>query len=472
MTGAAQQTEDISSLSVQIYSKPVTNVYLTFTITGDKIRVEQDAALTTKIYLEIGNDGNILDEVAIEETVDLFLAGCRDSGEYLHIRCVEKICVLTNNHVIDINGNSHVIPDRCDYTVFDDGGDRRRQDMGLLDYVMVWSEANAITLERGQVKLNNFVVDLSTATMPSGITVSKTATEILLNYKNFDVSFDGNSAVIAIKTTSTISALCTDGDLDSSRSTYNLEGCDVPVQVAPENKDCTDINTRCDLMAEPPFTECHSILTAAKYIEACKATECKYPSEDTMACSYHQAYATACAMISKPANDWRSSVQCATTPGTCLDTYCSSHEFCGIKSTQETCICRSSFAAKYSGNQYGDPTTCDSSSASLSLAVCLLTAKGIHHEEFHLNDATCKGQKDPVTHMIDFSFDSTNKCGTETENKNNQLIYKNKVVLKDQSSDVITRNDQFQLDFSCYYSQPEVRNVALMIKSRCVDTSL
>lgn len=59
----------------------------------------------------------------------------------------------------------------------------------------------------------------------------------------------------------------------------------------------------------------------------------------------------------------------------------------------------------------GEPTVCDKNSASVSLVGCLMEEKNIDYSVLHLNDKTCKGQRDDKTHMVTFSFDS-NTCGT------------------------------------------------------------
>ncbi|KAK7933383.1 hypothetical protein WMY93_004279 [Mugilogobius chulae] len=426
---------------------------LTFTLKSNKITIEQGSLMTSKVYLEIGPDGTITSELELRKNdlEELFFSGCRtssgvafrnmvceglelkycSSGTSIDFRtckldcvngaCVEHVCAVTSTHVIDINNNMHTIPDRCNYKLLDDGTwtitaafrDRRRQDMGLLDHVVIKKNTDRFTYElfRGQMKYNGDVVDINNFN-----SFSKTASAILADFFYFDMSFDGDSAVITFGSKDNKRGMCIDGQADANRNTNNLAGCDTAVQVDAETKDCTELKTLPVLAHDLVFL----------------------------------------------------CVVSASAPGACLDTYCSSHEFCGLQQNTETCLCRSSFAAKYTGNKLGEPTTCDSSSASLSLAVCLLDQKGIHYDELQLNDATCKGVKDPDTHMLNFKFDSTNKCGTETENKNNQLIYKNKVTLKDHTTGVITRHDQFQVDFSCYYSQPEVKNVALKIKSSSV----
>lgn len=52
-------------------------------------------------------------------------------------------------------------------------------------------------------------------------------------------------------------------------------------------------------------------------------------------------------------------------------------------------------------------------SASLTLVGCLLEEEGIDYSGSHLNDQTCTGHIDQQTHMVTFSFNSSNTCGAE-----------------------------------------------------------
>lgn len=60
----------------------------------------------------------------------------------------------------------------------------------------------------------------------------------------------------------------------------------------------------------------------------------------------------------------------------------------------------------------GEPTVCKHKSASLTLAGCLLEDKGIDYSVLHLNDESCKGEMNNLTHMVTFNFNSRNTCGT------------------------------------------------------------
>lgn len=46
------------------------------------------------------------------------------------------------------------------------------------------------------------------------------------------------------------------------------------------------------------------------------------------------------------------------------------------------------------------------------LANCLLEDERIDYTTLHLNDQTCRGEMDNVTHMVTFGFDTEKSCGT------------------------------------------------------------
>lgn len=200
--------------------------------------------------------------------------------------------------------------------------------------------------------------------------------------------------------------------------------------------------------------------------------------------------------------------------------FCSDHEYCGVdNSGAPACLCRAVFASKYTTNntfgkkktlsvaterlftvEYGlmmftlfsgEPTVCDGNSATLSLFNCLLTEKGMSYSNLHLRDPSCKGQMDPVTHTVTFEFNSTNTCGTVLTvslsftvqrrlikksvatltavygpQKENNKVYLKNSIQSENVTGMVVRHDQFDLEFSCSYDQPEIKNVVLKIKDR------
>ncbi|KAF3843750.1 hypothetical protein F7725_002599, partial [Dissostichus mawsoni] len=193
---------------------------------------------------------------------------------------------------------------------------------------------------------------------------------------------------------------------------------------------CNRSTDHCNLMRQPPFSSCHEHTDPEPYISACTHTLCRYPSADGVDCQFLEAYAKACSLE-------------ANQP-------CSDHEFCGEKHGSTRCFCRGLFASKYRATKsLGDPTVCRQDSASVVLAGCLLDDIGIDFSTLHLKDPSCKGHMDDKSHL----------------EKKSQIVYKNTIMSSNRSSGgVIIRSDQFQIDFSCKYTQPEVRSVSVRIQ--------
>ncbi|PWA22190.1 hypothetical protein CCH79_00020901, partial [Gambusia affinis] len=233
---------------------------------------------------------------------------------------------------------------------------------------------------------------------------------------------------------------------------------------------CTKMAERCSLLKEAPFSSC--AVNPEPYVAACTDTLCRYPDLDGLSCRFLEAYARACSLQSSAAaEDWRSKAQCSPPGAVCQDRTCSDHEFCGEKTAggETRCFCRAVFASKYrETNSLGDPPVCRQSSVSLSLVGCLLEDKGIDYSVLQLKEPTCRGQMDQQTHMVTFSFNSTNLCGTEVTTNNSQTIYKNVIMTQNLSSGGITRQDQVNIGFSCVETQPDIQTVAFRVKDSSV----
>ncbi|XP_059211820.1 alpha-tectorin-like [Centropristis striata] len=199
----------------------------------------------------------------------------------------------------------------------------------------------------------------------------------------------------------------------------------------------------------PPFNVCNAEIPPEHYVSSCNQTMCNYPAMDEVYCQSIKAYAQACSMLLGMDLDWESTTNCSSD-AFCPEKYCSGHEFCGNKKS-------------------GEPTVCDGNSATVAMAECLLVDHGIDHSRLHLNDPTCTGDYDEQSHMVSFIFTSSNLCGTEIVKNNSQIIYKNSIVSKNVSAhEVITRHDQIEIDFSCFYNQPERKSVSFKIKDSSV----
>ncbi|XP_059181139.1 uromodulin-like [Centropristis striata] len=288
-----------------------------------------------------------------------------------------------------------------------------------------------------------------------------------------EIFFDGFNALV-IGHSNDEEGLCAKKALTlltAKSSNYSAASCDDPGNSLYDPKiDCNNQAPRCDVLLQSPFTSCHAHIRPEHYVSSCNRTMCSYPAVDEVNCQFFNAYAKACSMILANTPGWKSNTMCSGE-AFCQDKYCSDHEFCGEKKFGGTrCFCRAIFASTYKPtNTFGEPTVCEENSATVSLAECLLVDHGTNYSKLHLNDPTCTGDYDEQSHMVSFSFSSSNLCGTETVKNNSQLIYKNSIMTRNASAhEVIVRHDQIQLDFSCYYVQPERKSVSFKIKDSSV----
>uniref|UniRef100_A0A8D2ZHG3 ZP domain-containing protein n=1 Tax=Scophthalmus maximus TaxID=52904 RepID=A0A8D2ZHG3_SCOMX len=385
------------------------------------------------------------------------------------VLCPCPTCTVIGSTVVNFLNYVVSVPDRCAYTLLSESGvellavfrDRRRKDFSLLDKVILRLD--------GPAGAGGRISDLPLSL--HGVDVSKnqtgvTATFLLSNYTT-SVFFDGSTAQIH-KT----------GRDKAQRTVLTL--CSLPPsceQQFPEPADgtinCTTVTERCELLYEAPFTSCHNLTDPDSFIGACINTLCTYPAVDGLShCQFLEAYVKACDFQTGDSLEgWRSEVGCSPPRASCQDVLCSDHEFCVEDVSGGTiCACRAIFASEYrSTGALGEPTVCDGSSASVTLVGCLLEEKGIDYSELHLNNQSCRGQKDNVSHMVTFGFDVNNTCGMEVELNNSQMIYKNSISMTtSNSSDIITHHDIFNLDFSCFYQQPDIKTMSFRIKDGSV----
>ncbi|KAK5847444.1 hypothetical protein PBY51_016568 [Eleginops maclovinus] len=319
----------------------------------------------------------------------------------------------------------------------------------------------------------------SVAQQHNGVQLSmkQNTTTVELPSYNMTIFFDGNTAHVAGQIEA-MQGLC-GSPSDSSKNTtltaemsssYSPPGCETQHQGTVDNSiNCTIATDHCNLMRQPPFSACHSHTDPEPYISACTHTLCRYPSVDGVDCQFLEAYAQSCSLIANVTlEDWRSTTSCSDVP--LCQQPCSAHEFCGEKHWRGRCLCRAVFASKYKPtNSLGEPAICRQNSASVTLAGCLLEDKGIDYSVLHLNDPSCKGQMDYQSHMVTFSFNSSNLCGTEVEKNSSLVLYKNTIMTRNMSQhSVITRHDQVQIDFSCLYTEPDVKSFSFRIRDSSV----
>ncbi|XP_062287328.1 alpha-tectorin-like [Scomber scombrus] len=411
---------------------------------------------------------------------------CEGEGQ-----CVkDAVCTVTGSTVIDVDGNAASVPDRCAYTLLSESGiklqavfqDRRRKDISFLDHVILHldKDVNIHLGQGGRVTLKDKELSLSsTPVKHHDVELTKDQTgvtaKLLKSKYGTSVFFDGYTAQIHMKVPSgtTIQGLCGKSSQTLSGvkvSELSSDSCDkVHTDAVDSTIDCKEITKRCELLKTAPFDSCHSSIKPDPYIKACTDTLCKYPAVDGLKCQFLEAYAKACSLVGKTVKDWGTPTSCSSAKAFCQDKFCSAHEFCAEDTSGGTsCLCRPIFASKYrTAKTFGEPTVCDKNSASVSLAGCLMEEKNIDYSVLHLNDKTCKGQRDEKTHMVTFSFNS-DTCGTVLTAENKQLKFKNAILAQDSSSSKITRHDEVKIDFSCFYNQPDVETMSFKIKDSSV----
>ncbi|XP_038588629.1 uncharacterized protein LOC119913301 [Micropterus salmoides] len=412
--------------------------------------------------------------------------------------CVfDYICTVTGPTVIDFLSQVNSVPDRCAYSllsgpsvpgfhVLGNFRERRRKDVSFVDSVTLQLDGPGVQIQvdqDGRVWLDKNTLTLnSTAQLVHGVELSKDQTgvtaKVVLSNKVLLVFFDGNTAQIHLKggKDPSLQGLCANSSVPLSSvrlpAAYSASGCEVHYSDSADSLiNCTMTTERCNLLNEAPFTACHNYTNPEPYITACTDTMCNYPPADGLHCQFLEAYARACSLYSSNTlEDLMSEAGCSPPQAFCQGKMCNAHEFCAENTGGEpSCFCRAIFATPYiSAGTFGDPTICMQNSASVTLVGCLLEEKGFNYSALHLNDQTCTGQVDKQTHMVTFSFNSSNTCGAVVTINNSQIFYMNTIKSQNSSSDVITHQDQVYINFSCFYTQPDVKTVAFRIMDHSV----
>ncbi|XP_024142047.1 alpha-tectorin [Oryzias melastigma] len=415
---------------------------------------------------------------------------CRGDGSC----ALNFVCSVTGSTIIDFSGRLNSVPDRCGYSLLSSPSlpglqvmgvlkERRRRDMSFLDQVILSLDGNLISLEQGgRVKLDGRDLLLnSDPQLFHGVELSKDQADVKakITASNFTVTvvFDGSTATIHLTgpNGATFQGLCEDSATTLSQvrvSQYSAADCNTIYADAADNSiNCTNTAQWCGVLQTTPFDTCNSNIDPQPFISACSETLCKYPSQDGLECQFLEAYAEACRLHSSVrVEGWRMPTSCSGVQRAACQS-CSSHEFCGLDTHSQKlrCHCRAIFASKYKPTgSFGEPLVCEKKSASVVLANCLLEDESIDYTTLHLNDQTCKGEMDNVTHMVTFGFDTERPCGTLIMANDSQIIYKNAIMTKSATSGAIVRHEKLHVDFSCYLSQPEVKSLAMRFKHSSV----
>lgn len=410
---------------------------------------------------------------------------------------LDALCTVTGSTVIGVTGQLHTVQDRCGYTLMGHASipdlevrgvfkERRRKDVSFLHRVILHLKSSDvdISLEQGgTVKVNDQVLALSSPqTVVHGVKLSKgpagITAEVTASGYTASVYFNGDTAQIRVtgEKVAAVSGLCGSSSTTLSQekdSGLSDSGCEeIYTEDADVSVNCSKTTEWCNVLKEQPFSACNLLVNPEPFISACSGALCRYPAVDGFNCQFLEAYSRACSMHNVNVDGWRSLTHCADTKQSCQDKYCSEHEFCGVKRNgwESSCLCRAIFASKYRpANRFGEPTLCKDHKATLILAICLLEEKGIDYSILHMNDESCVGQMDNETHMVTFSFDNVNSCGTLVKSNNSEIIYHNTIKTRN-SADFgdISRHEDAHLDFSCLYMQPDVKSLAISIKDSSV----
>ncbi|XP_056284634.1 alpha-tectorin-like [Pseudoliparis swirei] len=405
--------------------------------------------------------------------------------------CVlNAVCSVTGSTVIDFVGRVQSVPDRCGYTLLQSSlfpglkllavfQERRRKDVCFLDRLIVQLEGVQISMEQsGRVQLGDKVLTLkNTAQVVHGVELSRDQTgvtaKISASYDTVSILFDGYTTIIHMTgpRAAAVNGLCGNStrSLNEERVTGPWSaGCEMQYNDAPDSTiNCNATTKWCNLLKRAPFAACNKHINPEPFITACTNTLCKYPAVDGLKCQNLEAYARACSRNGNvKMESWRETTNCRE-PVFCKDRFCSAHEFCGQRNVGEhSCLCRAIFASKYrSTGTFGEPTVCQQSSTSISLANCLLEDKSIDYSGLHLNDQACKGQMDNLTHMVMFKVDGNNTCGTVVMANDSQVIYKNTISARKTShTGLIHRHNGMVIDVSCFYNQPDVKTYVIKVQ--------
>ncbi|XP_008304056.1 alpha-tectorin-like, partial [Stegastes partitus] len=404
-------------------------------------------------------------------------------------------CTITGPTVIDTGGTMKTVEDRCAYSllhfvhnksvdVLAKFQERRRKDVSFLEYVTLNITDNGIHYIRleqgGRVWVNDALVDLnSTPQEFHNVMLSKdeygVTAKLSIDNKNTTVFFDGLTAQLYFEENVSpkgLDGLCGSRPVDDNR--INEAGNSSCETAYTEPDDDTFNSTvaamSCQLLDQEAFAACSEHISPQPYKDACHHTLTKYRAVDRLSCQFLEAFAQVCNHRGIPLQDWRTNASCSPPEIFCQDRTCSAHEFCGEKTPggDTRCFCRAIFASKYN-DSFGEPTSCsqDSGQVSVSLVGCLLENKGIDYSALHLNNDTCRGQMDEVTHMVTFSYNSSNTCGAYVVTNDHQTTFTN-TIMTQAAGDIITRHDQVNINFSCIHTQPKMQFASFRIRDSSV----
>ncbi|XP_054642186.1 uncharacterized protein LOC129187243 [Dunckerocampus dactyliophorus] len=363
--------------------------------------------------------------------------------------------------------------------------ERRRKDVMFLDRVIIHHPDVDIHLgQGGRVEANNAQLKLSNSPEAHhGVDFMKDETGVTANmtHSNYStlVFFDGYTVHIhtthswMLKVDKGLQGLCgnfSQSSIDTKDLEFSSSSCEVQFNDTVDSSiNCPTVNERCELLRGWHFSDCQADINPEPYIISCNSTLCQYPDVDGLRCQFLEAYTKACSLKNHTVADWRTMANCSTQ-AFCNDTLCVDHEFCAEGLSGDIrCFCRDIFVSDYrSNNSLGQPVVCSPNSASMTLLGCLLEEIDVDYSDLHLNEDSCRGDRD-MNHMVTFRFNQSNVCGVEVMANNSHVVYKNNFTIEGGTTDVIDRFNQFDtLDFSCFSGQPDIQSMAFKIRANSV----
>nr|XP_057938324.1 alpha-tectorin-like [Doryrhamphus excisus] len=415
--------------------------------------------------------------------------------------CVNSaMCTVTASTVIDHHGNTTSVEDRCAYTLLSESSvrlvgvfqERRRKDVMFLDRVIIHLDDPDIDIHLGQggrVQANSTQLNLGDSPEEHhSVDFLKDETGVTANVSHSNSStlvfFDGYTVHIhtthswMLKADRKLQGLCGNHSqslIDTKDLEFSSFSCETRFNDTVDSSiNCTTVNERCELLRGWHFAGCHAYVDPEPFITACNNTLCQYPDVDGLMCQFLEAYTKACSLENQAVDGWRATANCSTTRAFCNDTLCADHEFCAEGLSGDIrCFCRAIFVSDYrSNNSLGQPVVCSANSASISLLGCLLEEIDLDYSDLHLNDDSCRGDRD-TNHMVTFRFNQSSACGAEVTANNSHVVYKNNLTAEGVTSKVIDRFDQFEtFDFSCFSGQPAIQSMAFKIRANSVDQQI
>ncbi|KAI9522769.1 hypothetical protein NQZ68_033105, partial [Dissostichus eleginoides] len=344
------------------------------------------------------------------------------------------VCTVTGSTVIGFHGAVHSVQDRCTYSLMEPEGsasfnlmaafrERRRTDVPLLDHLILSLPGVTMYLEQGgRVRVGGEALVLSsTAQQHHGVELSKDQAGVTAKLPNSNMTlyFDGSTAHVS--GTEHVSA--------EKSSSFSPPGYPLVCLISAVSNDMV-------LFLQTPGYPLVCLISAV--------------SNDMVLFLQTPGYPLVC-LISAVSNDMVLFLQTPGYPLVCLTSAVSNDMVLFLQTPPAV----SNDMVLFLQIPPGYPLVCLISAVSNDMVLFLQTP-GCEIQ-----------QQDTIDSSINCTS-STDQMEPSARN-NSQIVYKNSIMSSNSSSGgVIIRSDQIQIDFSCKYTQPEVRSVSFRIQDSSV----